>query len=145
MLYLLSDYCKPSGQQQAIEWSAIESIDCPDVNTVILHLSQPDAALLGFLAWYACQIIPKHIYEGTDWTTNPANQAPIGTGPFKFVEWNQGVSVTLEANEDYFKGRPYVDKLVIQFISDANTAEQALLNGEADYMHLWRLYPRMQT
>ena len=81
-----------------------------------------------------CQITPKHIYEGTDWTTNPANQAPIGTGPFKFVEWNQGVSVTLEANEDYFKGRPYVDKLVIQFISDANTAEQALLNGEADYM-----------
>ena len=120
--------------RMAIEWSAIESIDCPDANTVILHLSQPDAALLGFLAWYACQIIPKHIYEGTDWTTNPANQAPIGTGPFKFVEWNQGVSVTLEANEDYFKGRPYVDKLVIQFISDANTAEQALLNGEADYM-----------
>lgn len=52
--------------RMAIEWSAIESIDCPDANTVILHLSQPDAALLGFLAWYACQIIPKHIYEGTD-------------------------------------------------------------------------------
>lgn len=120
--------------RMATEWGAIESIDCPDANTVVLHLSRPDAALIGFLAWYACQIIPKHIYEGTDWTTNPANQAPIGTGPFKFVEWNQGVSVTLEANEDYFKGRPYVDKLVIQFMPDANTAEQALLNGEVDYL-----------
>ncbi len=30
--------------------------------------------------------MPKHIYEGTDWLENPANQNPIGTGPFKFVE-----------------------------------------------------------
>lgn len=120
--------------RMAAEWGAIEEVECPDENTVILHLSRPDSALLGFLAWYACQIIPKHIYEGTDWTTNPANQAPIGTGPFKFVAWNQGVSIELEANEDYFLGRPYVDKLVVQLIADVNTAEQALLNGEADYM-----------
>ena len=99
--------------RMAAEWGAIEEVECPDENTVILHLSRPDSALLGFLAWYACQIIPKHIYEGTDWTTNPANQAPIGTGPFKFVAWNQGVSIELEANEDYFLGRPYVDKLVV--------------------------------
>ena len=120
--------------RMAAEWGAVETIDCPDENTVILHLSRPDAALLGFLAWYANQIIPKHIYEGTDWTDNPANMSPIGTGPFKFVEWKQGVSITLERNDDYFKGAPYLDGIVFQIIPDANTALQAMYNGEIDYL-----------
>lgn len=116
------------------EWSAIEKIECPDKNTVILKLSRPDAALLGFLAWYANQIMPAHIYEGTDWTTNPANQKPIGTGPFKFVEWKQGVSIELERNEDYFKDPPYLERLIFKIIPDETTAYQSLLNGEIDVL-----------
>jgi len=120
--------------RMAAEWGAVETIDCPDDYTVILNLSRPDAALIGFLAWYANQMIPKHIYEGTDWTTNPANMSPIGTGPFKFVEWRQGVSITLERNDDYFMGAPYLDEIVFQIIPDVNTALQAMYNGEVDHM-----------
>jgi peptide/nickel transport system substrate-binding protein len=116
------------------EYRNIESVECPDEHTVVLHMSQPDSALFGFLSWYACFIMPKHIYEGTDWTTNPANQEPIGTGPFKFVSWKQGESVELEANEDYFKGAPAIKKLVFKIIPDSNTALQAFKNGEVDIM-----------
>jgi peptide/nickel transport system substrate-binding protein len=116
------------------EYKNIESVECPDEHTVILHMSQPDSALLSFLSWYGCFIMPKHIYEGTDWTTNPANQEPIGTGPFKFVSWKQGESVELEANEDYFKGAPAIKRLVFQIIPDPNTALQAFKNGEVDIL-----------
>lgn len=116
------------------EYSAIKTVECPDDNTVIFRLSRPDAALLSFLSWYACFIMPEHIYAGTDWTTNPANQKPIGTGPFKFVSWKAGQSVELAANDDYFKGKPAIKKLVFRIIPDASTAFQAFKNGEIDIL-----------
>ena len=54
-------------------------------DTAVLQLAQPSASVIGFLSWYGVFILPAHIYEGTDWTTNEANMAPIGSGPFKFV------------------------------------------------------------
>lgn len=116
------------------EYSAIQSIECPDEYTVVFHLSRPDAALLSFLSWYACFIMPKHIYEGTDWTTNPANQKPIGTGPFKFVSWKPGESIELAANEEYFKGAPAIKRLIFKIIPDSSTALQAFKNGEVDIL-----------
>lgn len=50
-----------------------------------------------------CPIMPKHVY-GTDPNIrqNPANKAPIGSGPFKFVEWKPGDYIMLEKNKDFF-------------------------------------------
>lgn len=110
----------------------ITSIEATDANTVVFTSSVPDTTLLYNLAWFGGSIIPKHIYEGTDWTTNPANQAPIGTGPFKFVRAQTGVSVELEANKDYFREGPYLDKVIFQIIPDAETEYQMWKNGEVD-------------
>jgi peptide/nickel transport system substrate-binding protein len=63
---------------------------------------------------------------------NPANQKPIGTGPFKFVEWVKGDHVTLVKNPDYYMGEPYLDKIVFKIIPDQNTAFQAFMAGEVD-------------
>jgi len=115
--------------------SAIDNIECPDDYTMVIHMAQLDAPMLGFLAWYGNQIVAQHVYdegENTDWFSNPANQNPIGTGPFKFVEWTTGVSVELEANENYFHGRPYVDRLIFVIVPDASTAWQSFVNGEID-------------
>ena len=76
--------------------------------------------------------MPKHIYEGTDTATNPANQAPIGTGPFKFVEYKTGQYVVLERNEDFWGDKAIAKTLKFAIISDNNTLWEAFMNDEID-------------
>lgn len=113
--------------------SDIEGIICPDENTVVMKLSSPNSGILGYIAWFGTYIMPKHIYEGTDWLENPANHKPIGTGPFKFVEHKSGESVTIVRNDDYWGDKPYLDKVVFRIIPEQSTAYQAWLNGEIDH------------
>ena len=63
-------------------------------------------------------------------------QTPIGTGPFKYEEWQKGVSMTLVRNDDFFRGPelPYLDRVIYSYITDANTAMQAFYNGELDVL-----------
>lgn len=91
---------------------AISKVDATDDHTAIIHLKQPSASIIGFLSWYGVFILPAHIYEGTDWTTNPANMKPVGSGPFKFVSYKAGASIELEANDRYFGEGPFLEKLV---------------------------------
>lgn len=115
-------------------FTSVASIDTPDDATVVLNMSAPAPSLIAFMGWYGTAILPAHVYEGTDWTTNPANQAPVGSGPFKFASYAAGSSIDLDANLDYWGEGPYVDKLVFSIIPDSNTALQALLNGEVDVL-----------
>lgn len=115
--------------------ASISEISCPDKDTVVIKLEYPDAGILGFLAWYGIFIMPKHIYDGTDWLTNPANMSPIGTGPFKFESFQSGLSVTLTKNEEYWGEGPYLDKVIFQIIPDKETEYQAWQNGEIDIMY----------
>lgn len=112
--------------------SGIEEITCPDKNTVVIKLDSPNSGILGYIAWFGTYIMPKHIYEGTDWLENPANQNPIGTGPFKFVEHKSGESVTIVRNDNYWGDKPYLDKVIFKIIPEQSTAYQAWLNEETD-------------
>ena len=111
----------------------VESIKCPDKNTVVFNFSTADASILSTLSTYGAFIMPKHIYEGTDWLENKANQKPIGTGPYKFSEWKSGESVTLVKNENYFGEEPKLEKVIFKFIPDENTAWLSWLNDEIDW------------
>jgi peptide/nickel transport system substrate-binding protein len=109
----------------------MQSIEAPDDYTVKITLNNPNAAFLNLLGgYYAPTILPKHLYEGTDWTTNPYNQAPIGTGPFKFVEWVKGHHTTFEAYDDYHLGRPYLDRIIFRAPVPYQTAIPMLRAGE---------------
>ncbi|HEY4200580.1 MAG TPA: ABC transporter substrate-binding protein [Devosiaceae bacterium] len=118
-------------------YKGIASIDTPDDNTVVVKLAKPDPS---FFPWAFCQpnfaqIFPKHIYEGSDPRTNPANLKPIGTGPFVFKEWNRGSNVVLERNPDYFnKDHVFLDRLVFQIIPDPGATQLALQKGDIDYI-----------
>ena len=117
--------------------SAIEAIEAPDEHTVVFRFSEPYAPLLQQLNVTEAPIIPEHVYAGTDIQTNPANTAPVGTGPFAFTSYEEGAEIRATANEDYFKDGPFVDELVMRIIPDPATQVLALENGEVDY--LWNV------
>ena len=79
-------------------------------------------------------ILPKHIWEGIDDPRADATSLPVGTGPFKMVEYNPGVSYRLEANGDYFLGAPTVDTLIMPVVTDAQAAFAGLQTGELDFV-----------
>ncbi|WP_019576669.1 ABC transporter substrate-binding protein [Curvibacter lanceolatus] len=111
----------------------VEKVDTPDKSTVVIHLSSPAPYLLNYINSYGAQILPKHLYAGTDVQNNPANLAPVGTGPFVFKEWVKGSHVRLERNPHYWqKGQPYLQGIVFKFIPDAAARAVALEVGEID-------------
>ena len=115
-------------------FTTVESIECPDDNTVVMNLKDTDVSIITKLSWYGTFIMPKHLYEGTDQTRNEYNQHPVGTGPFKFVEHKKGVSITLERNDEYWGDTPILDKIIFSIIPDEMTAYQAFLQDEVDYL-----------
>ncbi len=82
-------------------------------------------------------ILPKHLLEGKDINTADFNRHPIGTGPFKFVEWNTDQQIVLEANPDYWEGKPHVKRFVLRIIPDQSSELLSLLKGETDAMGAW--------
>ena len=110
----------------------LTAVDTPDDHTAVFRYSRPMPAdlLLRALADLG-YVAPKHVFEGTDVLNNPANTAPIGTGPFRFVEYQRGQYVIADRNPDYWKkDRPYLDRLVWRFINDRSAAAAALESGQ---------------
>jgi peptide/nickel transport system substrate-binding protein len=110
-------------------------IDTPDDRTVVFRFKQPYAPLLQQLDATEAPIVARHVYQGSDPQTNPANSSPVGTGPFKFVSYRKGAEIRLARNPAYFKrALPYLDELVMRVIPDAGTQVLALENGEVDFL-----------
>ncbi|RME41573.1 MAG: peptide-binding protein, partial [Deltaproteobacteria bacterium] len=103
---------------------------------------KPYAPALG--SW-GLNILPKHLLEGKDITKSPLSRRPIGTGPYRFVEWVPGEKVVLEANEDYFEGRPYIKRVVYRIVPDQSTQFMELLSGGLDLMDLTPIQYTTQT
>ncbi|HRO61578.1 MAG TPA: ABC transporter substrate-binding protein, partial [Burkholderiaceae bacterium] len=110
----------------------LDAVDTPDAHTAVFRYSRPmplDLLLraladLGYVA-------PKHVYEGTNVLENPANTAPIGTGPFKFSKYERGQYIIAVRNDDYWrKGFPYLDQIVWRIIPDPAAAVAAFESGQ---------------
>jgi peptide/nickel transport system substrate-binding protein len=111
----------------------VSAIDTPDANTVVLTLSKPAPWLIRAFSSSETPILPKHLYEGRDVLNNPLNNAPIGTGPFRFVKWVRGSYIEYARNDDYWdKGKPYLDKLIVKVIADPAARAVAFENGSVD-------------
>ncbi len=106
-----------------------------DEHTVSLHLKSPFPAFMLVFGPGFSPMMPRHLYAGTDYATNPANQKPVGTGPFKFKEWKRGEYVKLERNPDYWmEGKPYLDELIFNVIPDAASRAVAYERGSVDVL-----------
>ena len=102
-----------------------------DDYTVVAHLKEPNAS---FFTDISVPIVPRHVLEGQDLRVGPFNREPVGTGPFKVAEWKAGESITLEAFDDYFRGRPCLDRVIFRIIPDLDAQVNALLTGEIDFV-----------
>jgi peptide/nickel transport system substrate-binding protein len=115
------------------KFTAIDSAEIVDDYTVQLHLNRPDGTLFDSLTSRLAMLPPKYFQEvGTEGFA----QAPVGTGPFRFVEWVPDDHVTLEANKDYweggYKGLPEVDTVTFRPIPETATRMAELQTGGVD-------------
>ena len=115
-------------------YKELVSVDAPDPLTVIFNLANPAPYLIKALSGYESPIVPRHLFEGTDLRSNPCGNKPVGTGPYKFVEWKKGQYIRLDRNDKYWqKGLPYLDRMFFRFIPDASTRTAAIERGEIHY------------
>lgn len=115
-------------------FAGVTALEVPDEHTLVFRLKSSPGVLFGALNSGELQILPKHLYEGTDITRNPWNLKPIGTGPFRFKEWIRGERIVLERNPDYWElGKPYLDQFVLRIIPDAAARYAAFETGTVQY------------
>lgn len=105
--------------------SGVESVDTPDEKTVVVKLNKVNAS---FLANFTYAILPRD-------NDSKQNESPIGTGPFKFVEYLPSQRVVLDKNEEYWQeGVPYLDKVEFRIIADAQATLMSFKSGEVDIL-----------
>jgi len=116
---------------------SVTRIDTPDSHTVILNLDKPAPYMMMAFSGYETPILPKHIFGKGDLRAHPNANKPIGSGPYKFIQWKKGSLIQLDKNKDYWKkGQPYLDRIIARFIPDASTRTAALEKGEAHFAAL---------
>jgi peptide/nickel transport system substrate-binding protein len=110
----------------------VTDVETPDATTAIFKLARPAPYLMMALSGYESPMLPQHIYDKGDIRSSEYANKPVGTGPFKFVEWKRGEYVRLDRNPDYWrKGQPYLDRIVVRFIADSATRTALMEKGEA--------------
>ncbi len=116
-------------------YDQIASVATPDRYTVVFHMKRPYAPALTtlFADNEPSPILPEHLLgKYADLNQVDFNQHPIGTGPFKVLRWTHGQSIELEANDDYYLGRPKLRHVSVRFVPDENTAVNQLRTHELD-------------
>ena len=114
-------------------------VDTPDAWTAVLHLAAPYTPIVRQFATSG-GIVPAHAFAGPGkLNDSPFNASPIGLGPFKVVRWARGDRLELAANDAYYLGRPKIRRIVIKFVPNDDTAIDAMLAHEADW--LWNGSP----
>jgi peptide/nickel transport system substrate-binding protein len=112
-------------------FAKIVNATTPDDHTVTFTIDSPFEPFLLMFDVNTVNIVPAHIYEGTDFVNNPANQKPIGTGPFQFAEWQRGNFIRLTKFADYWKpGQPYLDGITYRIVPDSQSRALALQTGQ---------------
>lgn len=107
-------------------------VEVVDAHTVRFHLAEPFAPFL--VQSLHLPIAPKHLLEGVDVNTAEFNAAPVGTGAWKFVDWQRDNRMVLAANENYYGGAPALTELVLRVIPDETVLLQELRTGGIEFM-----------
>ncbi len=110
---------------QRARLQAVRGVEAVDADTLRIALKRRSGGLLQSLAWGSFVMVAPPSAD------NNAQQ-PVGTGPFKFVEWRRGDSLDLARNEGYWNGAVRLERATFKFISDPSAAYAALMAGDVD-------------
>ncbi|TKJ24832.1 ABC transporter substrate-binding protein [Blastococcus sp. CCUG 61487] len=129
-------YLKAPGSRLEASLAEVESMDVVDDLTVRYNLAETNASF------------PDALITAAGWPFSPTAAAaagpdaganPVGTGPFKFVEWQRDSRLVVEKNEDYWQeDLPYLDKITFRPIPDEDTRLASLQSGDIDVMQSLR-------
>lgn len=127
------DMYKAEGVLSSSFFSNVESVEVTGDYTVVIHLSAWDSLLPSALCRNPGYMESKlaHDTYGADYCA----MNPVGTGPFKFVRYEQGVSISVEKYADYWQGEPYLDGIDFVVYTTPLVAQAALENGD---IHVWQ-------
>jgi peptide/nickel transport system substrate-binding protein len=115
------------------QWlTGMTGVDTPDDHTVVVNFDKPQA----FNPGLTIPILPEHIWSGmsVEDIQKFANETPVGTGPFTFVEWKTGESLTLQRNDDWWGEAPAAERVVFVLYGNEDVMAQALRAGEVDIL-----------
>jgi len=123
---------------QHLRWTSVvttqvQSAEVINDHTVAIHLNAPSLSFAQLIA-ADLPILPEHIWKDAEVTWGePVEVDPIGSGPYKLVEHQTDVMYRMEANPDYWGGKPLVDSLIFVVVTDINAQMTALRSGEVDF------------
>jgi len=126
----------------AEDFLQVKSAAAVDPYTFKVIYSKPFAPAL---ASWGLNILPAHLLEGKDITKSELARNPVGTGPYRFKEWTPGQRIVLESFQQYFEGRPYIDRRIYRIIPDSSTMYMELKAGGLDMMSLTPVQFQRQT
>lgn len=118
----------PVLDQYAI-WANIESMTA-EGDSIVFKLKKPSTALPNYLS--TVQIVPAHLWKDVN-PVEYTNPTPVGTGAFIFTAYNTGTDVQFDANKNYWRGAPKVDKIVMHIYNSAPNMTLALLKGDIQF------------
>ncbi|MFT5971177.1 MAG: ABC-type transport system substrate-binding protein [Flavobacteriales bacterium] len=114
----------------------VDSIIAINNQTLSIQLHQEFPPFLGLLSMTYCAVVPAEVvaFEGANF-----GRKPIGTGPFKFTYWKEGVKLVLRKNGNYFeyqegKQLPHLDAIAVNFIQDKQTAFLEFIKGNLEFI-----------
>jgi peptide/nickel transport system substrate-binding protein len=115
----------------------VESVSAVDDQTVVIRFDRAYPEQF-FDAVYHVHILPRHILGDVPHDELAAHgfaRSPIGSGPYRFVQWNAAEFIELAGNEDYHRGRPNLPRVIWRFAANPPQAMNQLLAGEADVLN----------
>jgi peptide/nickel transport system substrate-binding protein len=117
--------------------AAVTSVTAPDSFTVEARLSRTGPYTINALLEVVP--VPRHLLGDVDpggIRTAPFGRNPVGNGFFRFLRWEAGQNLILEANAEMPEGRPALDRVVMRFIPDISAAMTELLAGQGDLLKI---------
>jgi peptide/nickel transport system substrate-binding protein/glutathione transport system substrate-binding protein len=111
--------------------AAVEAVEVAGPHRVVMHLPQPNAAVLTILADRSgLMVSPASVKAAKD---GNVDRHPVGTGPFKFVSWEDNARIVLTRNDKYWQpGLPYLDGIVLSILNEQQTLVRSLMAGQND-------------